>query len=263
MPADHEIRRYADDRFPYVAHLAHNLQFMAHWHDEIELVLVLEGQLTMGVNQREFLLTPGDIAVSASQDIHYYSASGESRLILLIFRPELVPYSAGWVPHPQEAAGQRVFRDLEAAERILAIHREFTGRRQDWKPAVLGHTVVLSSLIGRALFPLPAPAAPSLRRKRMQKALDYLETRFRENLTLEQVAAHVALSPWAFSHQFSPTVGMHFRAYLNGLRIRESLRLLADPTRKVIDVALECGFTSLRSFNRAFKEQTKKTPRRN
>jgi len=260
MHADHEIRRYEDVQFPYSTHLSQNLEFMAHWHHEIELILVLEGQVTMGVNQQEFLLTAGDIGVSASQDIHYYSRCGKSKLILLIFRPELVPVSAGWVLHPQESS-PRVFRDPQAADRMVAIHREFTAREQDWKPAVLGHTAVLSCLIGRALFPVPALAAPSLQRQRMQKALDYLETHFREDLTLEQVASQVALSRWAFSHQFSPTVGTHFRAYLNGLRVREARRLLSDPARKVIDVALESGFNSLRSFNRAFKEQTNTTPR--
>lgn len=261
MHADHEVRRYAD-QFPFAVHLSRNLQFMAHWHEEIEVVLVLEGQLCMGVNQREFLLEPGDIGVATAQDIHYYGRQGESTLVLLIFQPSLVPLAPGWTARPQDPTAPRTFRDSQAAALIHSIHHEFTARDQDWKPALLGHTAALTSRIGRALFPGPPATAPSVRQQRMRRALDYLNQHFREDLSLETVAAQVALSPWAFSHQFSPTVGMHFRAYLNGLRIREARRLLADPDRKVVDVALECGFTSLRSFNRAFREQTGTTPRR-
>jgi len=237
------------------------MQFMAHWHDEVEVLLVLEGQLILGVNQKEILLGPGQIGVSASQDIHYYARSGESTIIILIFRPELVRDAAEWLTYPQEAQGPRSLPGDKAGLVIRQIHQEFTDRSQDWEQAVLGHTAVLSTLIGRALFPKTSGIGTGMQRLRMQKALDYLAQNFREDLTMEQVASQVALSPWAFSHQFSPTVGMHFRAYLNGLRVQAARRLLTDPSRKVIDVAHECGFTSLRSFNRAYKALLGAPPR--
>ena len=260
MHADHEIRRYQDVQFPYSAFKTRNLQFMAHWHDEIEIILVLEGKMVMGLNQKEHVLVAGDIGVSTSQDIHYYTRQGDSTIIILIFRPELIPRGAGWLALPQDATGSRCFRNPEATTLIETIQKEMVLQAQDWQTAILGHTAALSALVGRALFPHPATGTEPRRHLRMQKALQYLREHFREDLTMEQVAHEVALSPWAFSHQFSPTVGMNFRSYLNGLRILEARRLLADPQRKVIDVALECGFTSLRSFNRAFKQQTSETP---
>ena len=48
----------------------------------------------------------------------------------------------------------------------------------------------------------------------------------------------------------------HFRAFLNACRVAEARRLLADPARagdKLIAIALDSGFSSLASFNRAFK----------
>lgn len=48
----------------------------------------------------------------------------------------------------------------------------------------------------------------------------------------------------------------HFRAFLSGLRVAEARRLLADPARaddKLIAIALDSGFASLASFNRAFQ----------
>lgn len=260
MDADHEIRRYRDPDFPFSAWVSRDLEFMAHWHHEVEIVLVLEGQLTMGVNQKEMVLVPGDIGVSASQDIHYYRR-GASQIVVVIVHPDLVPRGAGWLVAPQDHGLDRRFRDQGAAELLVAIAREVEAQDQDWKAAVLGHTQALSALVGRHLFPPTATAAPPPGHQRMQKALAYLQEHFREDLTLEAVAREVALSPWAFSHRFSSTAGRNFRAYLNGLRVREARRLLADPHRKVIDVALDCGFTSLRSFNRAYRDETGTTPR--
>ncbi|MBS0295771.1 MAG: AraC family transcriptional regulator [Proteobacteria bacterium] len=55
----------------------------------------------------------------------------------------------------------------------------------------------------------------------------------------------------------------HFRTYLNGYRVAEARRLLADPTRcddKLIAIALDSGFASLASFNRVFRAEEGSTP---
>ena len=55
----------------------------------------------------------------------------------------------------------------------------------------------------------------------------------------------------------------HFRAFLNHHRVEEARRLLADPGRssdKLIAIALDSGFASLPSFNRAFRDVAACTP---
>ncbi len=55
----------------------------------------------------------------------------------------------------------------------------------------------------------------------------------------------------------------HFRNFLNAQRVAEACRLLADPARrndKLVAVALDSGFASLASFNRAFREVEHTTP---
>lgn len=55
----------------------------------------------------------------------------------------------------------------------------------------------------------------------------------------------------------------HFRTFLNAWRVEEARRILADPARrgdKLIGVAMDSGFASLASFNRAFRELEGRTP---
>lgn len=54
----------------------------------------------------------------------------------------------------------------------------------------------------------------------------------------------------------------HFRTFLNHYRVAEACRLLGDRDRddKLITVALDSGFASLASFNRAFKAIERRTP---
>ena len=55
----------------------------------------------------------------------------------------------------------------------------------------------------------------------------------------------------------------HFRAFLNANRVAEARRRLADPAHagdKLITIALDSGFASLASFNRAFQAIESRPP---
>jgi AraC-like DNA-binding protein len=62
------------------------------------------------------------------------------------------------------------------------------------------------------------------------------------------------------SRLFGETVGTSFRQHLNRLRVNEADRLLAGSTLSITDIALHCGFNSLRTFNRAYQALRGQTP---
>ena len=53
---------------------------------------------------------------------------------------------------------------------------------------------------------------------------------------------------------------MPFNKYVNLLRINKSKKMLETTAKSVTEIALECGYSSLRSFNRTFLAQEKITP---
>jgi AraC-like DNA-binding protein len=70
----------------------------------------------------------------------------------------------------------------------------------------------------------------------------------------------VSLSPCYFSRMFKQTVGTDFRTFVNEIRIERAERLMLDETMSIADIALECGFENIRTFNRAFQVIRKSTP---
>ena len=48
--------------------------------------------------------------------------------------------------------------------------------------------------------------------------------------------------------------------YLNEVRLKNAILSLTSTNKKIIDVALECGFDAISSFNRQFKQFYKKSP---
>lgn len=83
-----------------------------------------------------------------------------------------------------------------------------------------------------------------------------------ESLTLGLVAARLGVSERSLSRALNDGAGRSFNATINGMRVRAIQRALAEPTetRDLLTLALDHGFASKASFNRAFRQATGTTP---
>ncbi len=95
--------------------------------------------------------------------------------------------------------------------------------------------------------------------QQMQAGQYYLQP----NLTLAQLANATALSPTYLSQVINQGFGQNFYDFVNTFRIKAAQQLLASPRHAhltVLAIALDCGFQSKSTFNKAFKKVTGTTP---
>ena len=96
-------------------------------------------------------------------------------------------------------------------------------------------------------------------KKAIQLARNYIDECFAEGISLNQLAQHVALSPYYLLRAFRAEVGMPPYAYLESVRIRHAQRLI-EAGRPLVDVAIEVGFSSQSHMTRRFKQIIGATP---
>jgi two-component system response regulator YesN len=91
-------------------------------------------------------------------------------------------------------------------------------------------------------------------RHTLVKALEYIGKHYKEDLSLEKIAAIVSLSPNYFSHLFKKSRGESFTEYLNKLRMQEAKKILSTGLYKVYQVADMVGYLDYKYFSSVFKK---------
>jgi AraC family transcriptional regulator len=95
---------------------------------------------------------------------------------------------------------------------------------------------------------------------RLQRAVDYIEANLLEELPLERIAREAAFSMWHFQRVFSAAVGDTVKDYVRKRRLGWALAQLRETERRMLEIALDCGYESQEAFTRAFKAQFGATP---
>lgn len=89
---------------------------------------------------------------------------------------------------------------------------------------------------------------------------EFINENFMDHLTRDQLAFAVDMSPDHLGRSFKQQTGQRISDYLNRLRIDQAKKELVQTDKKVIDIAFEVGFESLRTFNKAFRNYENTTP---
>ncbi|MBN1534085.1 MAG: helix-turn-helix domain-containing protein [Spirochaetes bacterium] len=126
-------------------------------------------------------------------------------------------------------------------------------------PLISGAAVHLQ-LISKRRLPLRAGKITDATAEKIEAVKAYLDENYCEDVSRENLAASLDISPDHLSRHFKGYTGIRMSEYINRLRIRKAAGLLADTDTKIIDIAHDCGFESLRSFNRVFRNIMKCPP---
>ncbi len=94
----------------------------------------------------------------------------------------------------------------------------------------------------------------------IKNIIKYIENHYNEQLSLNQLAETINMTPSYFSKYFKNKVGENFIDYLNQIRINNAKSLLVKGKMKIKDIAQEVGFISSNTFNVTFKKYEGTTP---
>lgn len=92
------------------------------------------------------------------------------------------------------------------------------------------------------------------------RILRIIQKNFDTDISISSIAKTLSICPTYVSRVFNNNIGCNFKGYINTMRVEKSKKLLFSSDDSIVDIAVECGYDSQRSFNRAFKQITGITP---
>lgn len=159
-------------------------------------------------------------------------------------------------------SGRYMVRDPLTEQLSQSVREEF----ERGVPSVLfaesAMTVLLTHLMRNSAITakLPPGLERSLSPSQFRKVLDYIEAHLGDDLSLCELADEVGMSAHYFSALFRNRTGLSPYRYITERRIEEAKRLLRRSNLRLVDIALEVGFSSQSRFTEAFTRIAGTTP---
>lgn len=212
--------------------------FPAHLHRAYELVFVNAGTLSLQVEQKQYLLAEGEAAFIFCNQIHSFSASKKSEIIVILFSPELIwDFYSSYKEHVPDnnviCLNKTV--DFSALKSVYA--------QKSW----LYH--ICDELLSAAKM---EPVSNSSQVVALQQIFAYVDKHFSGDCSLKAVARALQYDYAYLSRLFTRMVGMHYTEYLNNYRIAQACHMLKVEKNTVSEAAANCGYSTLRTFHRNF-----------
>lgn len=255
MLAKFEKRAYAGNEHVWVGKYR-NLHNISHWHMEHELIACREGSAQVMLDDTMFNITQQQCIFCHSGCVHYISASPDSLLLVCLFNEKM--YDPITSPFTLE---NPVFEDRYGIlPKLSEIRHELQNQPIFFEcrtEAMIGE-ILVDVFRGEPLRKAQWQFSDVI--TRYKQLLNHIDLEY-EHITYRNAVQFMNMSDAYFSRYFKRQAGMTFSQYLNVVRIEKAVQLLdSDPTMKITDVMLRCGFNTIRSFNRVFREVTGFTP---
>ena len=255
MQRCYELSR--DENPRSMAWYANNNQYYAHFHSAIELMYVESGIICTMQDGVSTMVPAGHLIVNSSYMLHGYHTPESSRVIICTIPLSTVPGLRTVLMQDSFSKGIVDVRDWKECRRILRMMADSANKHNECFCNSLAEALLAFLIDKVGLKENIASAESDL----MKRILLYLEEHATEPITVAQAAAHFGYSAGRFSHIFNERIGCPFVRYVNSLRCKKAQQLLAQGEESLIDISTACGFSSLRTFHRVYKEFTGETPR--
>ncbi len=241
-----------------------------HWHKEFELIRVLSGTFHLFLQNKEYVMYPGDVALVSCGALHRgtpdhcayecivfdlnmlrrYPGDKVSTLLSAIKNGEVS--ALGYYPH-----GSRDFCKM--------IHALFDCLRNEvpyYEFTVYGLLYGIFGALYRENAVQTVSSSPLRNRKAdtMRLLLNWIEVHFREPITLRQLAEIAGVNEKYLCQLFKDFTDYTPIDYINKLRVDQALQEIQENHLSVTEAAFESGFNDLSYFSRTFKKYKGHSP---
>ncbi|MDB5054651.1 MAG: AraC family transcriptional regulator [Bacilli bacterium] len=246
-----------------------------HYHKQVEFLVILEGKLGIQTKHDYVVLASGDVMMLGASQLHRTNKPFEGTLQYIVFQIDLTKHfdqstirylhCFSELTQPLEDLNY-IFRQNELAKQEThAIIMNVLVESQSKK---IGYEIAIISSIKRLILLLIRSDTRNLLNImeeteliRLSPALNYVELRLGDKITVNDASALLNLSYHYFMKFFKKNMGMSFIEYINYKRIKKAEILLLTCDLSIMEVGYEVGIANMAQFYKLFKRYNQCSPK--
>lgn len=252
-----------------------------HWHEEVQLTYITEGEFACELDGKEIRLENGDIIFINTGALHQIKAlkKGKGKLYSFIWRGDFIGgnknseiyreyvlpvlnmklYYAVWNKNSEGCEDMRACLDgavmlYEGMGELykLKLHRVF---EKIWE-------MIYNKVHDGHDFDKGMACSENIRdEERIKQAFEYIYAHYNEGIKLDEIARHLFISRSELCRCFKRKMNTTPMEFVNDFRIRQAMVLLKNKEYRIADVAEMVGYCSPSHFGTHFLRNTGYTPR--
>lgn len=237
-----------------------------HFHQDIEIIYVLDGVLEVDYEEVSHLLNTDDFILINANVRHEYHTEKDVLLGSLFIDHVMLTEIFG---------GEQLFFLCDSTEEKSESYdrlRHYIRQIFNYYQTTEGQGIVLKNSVYYQLIYLITTdftvkkgmkrydSLRGIQDERLNEILNYIMTNYKEQITLKELADRLFLSHTYLSKYIKQNMGLSFLKLVNNIRLEHAVSELLYTDKTIIKIAMDNGFHSQAGFNNAFRESYQTTP---
>ena len=261
MNSEFELIRYNSNLPARIEEKQGKIDISKHWHKEIELIYVLDGELQINVNNVIHSLGSDSFFLLNSSENHSLSADNATCLILSI--------SYEFAQQFDSSLNKTYFEiacGSGAEEEIHNLLWQLSRTMNEKDLSVLRQYSLITEILHvlfvqcRREYANASNENMKIQSRHVKLAVDYIERNYREEIVEKSLADSLGINPVHFSKLFKGATRMLFTDYVLKIRLNHAMDAMVNQHMTIEEAAKAGGFPSKRTFIAKCKRAYNITP---
>ncbi len=242
-----------------------------HWHVEFEFIRILKGSLKIIIDDQAFFVPSGSFIFIPAGALHEgipYDCEYECIVfdinMLMNKNDSCCRFIRKIIDHEVEIPYVHNGSYNNFHQSVWTLFDAMSSKKEGYQLSVLGALYQIIGIIFSGNYYNPAPEQPPRSHRKivqLKQVLEFIESSYNHQITLQEMAASVNMSPKYFCRFFQDMTHRTPVDYLNYYRIERACYQLLTTDQSITEVAYNSGFNDLSYFIKTFKKYKGTTPK--
>lgn len=236
---------------------SNSLCFAAHWHNRLEILLILEGALELSLPDKSYIANAGEIVLIHPRQLHegysldnpikYYVVSVD---IYALINNNQFFHGISNLLQSYLLNSPSVIQDETIRSLIMNIAEEKEKNDNSSETIIVGDVYVLLGYLVRNYI---SSTSNQIGDAKFINVLEYIDEHFTETISTAELAQRFSYEKTYFCRKFRQQMGYTISEYVNLIRLETACGLLVSTNNQIVNIAQSVGFEDANYFTRQFR----------